>query len=306
MLQKANWHKDAATSEAPWRYKYLSEFSFSPSTPLHSCKARVTWCSVFCKHKTLSPTPPYEFPLPWLPCSTWTTPHASLMHLIKPRSPFFTRDRWWEGICWERSSRAPKWQPFLGEAPGTHPKEQSLRENNRGLGNKANLIRLHSGGHFLLQLQCGKVYFWPCHRSNFHKNLSKLSSLTLNPGCSAFRNSNARQIKKISRTRELNRLFMEGIILCGQPGRSFEVGKATGFLAPAGLFLASKFAANSVVQDISKSFMFLAFPLAHHNFFPTFVLKVPGLLPCPQPTPGLWYGFTMWESDFFWNLPDWF
>lgn len=60
---------------------------------------------------------------------------------------------------------------------------------------------------------------------------------------------------------------MEGIILCGQPGRSFEVGKATGFLAPAGLFLASKFAANSVVQDISKSFMFLAFPLAHHNFF---------------------------------------
>lgn len=76
---------------------------------------------------------------------------------------------------------------------------------------------------------------------------------------------------------------MEGIILCGQPGRSFEVGKATGFLAPAGLFLASKFAANSVVQDISKSFMFLAFPLAHHNFFPTFVLKVPGLLPCPHP-----------------------
>lgn len=70
-----------------------------------------------------------------------------------------------------------------------------------------------------------------------------------------------------SHTQELNELFREGIILPGQPGGGFEVGKATRFWTPAGLFLASKFAANSVVQGTSESFLSLDFPLAHHNFF---------------------------------------
>lgn len=94
---------------------------------------------------------------------------------------------------------------------------------------------------------------------------------------------------------------MEGIRLRGQPGGSFDVGKATGFLAPAGLFLASKFAANSVVQDISKSFMFLAFPPAHHNFF-HFCAKGPRFVTVP--TPGLWHGLpgeSQRFSGIFWT-----
>jgi len=80
---------------------------------------------------------------------------------------------------------------------------------------------------------------------------------------------------------------MEGNILPGQPGGGFEVGKATCFFAPAGLFLASKFAANSVVQDISKSFLFFCFPSGTSQFFCTFVLTVWSLL---LPTLPTWWG----------------
>lgn len=128
-------------------------------------------------------------------------------------------------------------------------------------------------GPFLLQSWSRKVSPCLCYRSNFHKNLSKEVFSHLKP---KLLNSSLQDIIKkktsigsslSSRTQELNELFIEGIILPGQPGGGFEVGKATHFWAPAGLFLASKFAANSLVPGTSESFLFLDFPLAHHNFF---------------------------------------
>lgn len=105
-----------------------------------------------------------------------------------------------------------------------------------------------------------------------------------------------------SHTQELNELFIERIILSGQPGRSFEVGKATCFWTPAGLFLASKFAANSVVEGISESFLFLDFPLAHHSFFH---FCAEGLEFIAVPIWGC--GEAHWgEPEVLWSFLDWF
>lgn len=59
-------------------------------------------------------------------------------------------------------------------------------------------------------------------------------------------------------------------------------------------FLASKFAANSGVQGISESFLFLDFPLAHHSFFP---LSCQG-----SGIPGCAHAGMGWGSEVLWDF----
>lgn len=129
---------------------------------------------------------------------------------------------------------------------------------------------------YFLQLWCRKVSPWLCYQSNFpKKSFQKRCSLTLSPNFSTLLCKTLKKKKK--KPQSGARSAQHSGVKWTAHSRNYPPWTAWWrlwswesnlFLNTSWtFFLASKFAANSGVQGISESFLFLDFPLAHHNFF---------------------------------------